>query len=595
MALKISLKSAQAGLYALSLGALTLPALTHAQPIPTAPDQTAYTTPFERDTLSTATYAEAVAYYEVLAKAYPNRIRVDSIGPSDTDLPLLLVTIADGVRSVEPFNDRRPTLLINNGIHAGEPCGVDASLLLARDLVMGRLSSLDLNGVRVAIVPAYNIGGMLNRGGMTRANQNGPRSYGFRGNAQNLDLNRDFVKRDSPNARTLTALMRQLSPDVFIDTHTTNGADYPYAITVIATQYDKLGPVLGPYLRNVMEPALYRAVEADGHLVVPYVNADGPPQENGIDIFIEGPRYSTGYAALLHTLSFVTEAHMLKPFATRVRATQSFLEASIEFWLTHRVEIGELRVRNAEAMFGQDSTALRWVVDTTRADTLDFRAYAAVREPSAVTGAERLRYDQTQPLRARVPFRSYARPAAQTTRPRYYYVPAVYADLVVSHSATDVRRLTRDSSIAGVAFRIDDYATLPRPYEGHYLHYGVTTTRVPRAINARAGDLLVEVTPANWQLLAATLEPEAVDSYFAWGFFDSWLQQKEHFSDYVFEETAAEMLQASPRLRAEFEAKRTAEEAFRQNPRAQLDWLYQRSDHFEGDGGYGVLPVVRVE
>ncbi len=563
-----------------------------AQPRTTLPDRPAYLTPFERDTLSTTTYPEAIAYYEVLAKAYPERCRLVDIGESDTHYPLLAFVISDGGVSASGTTAGQ-SLLINNGIHAGEPCGVDASMMLARELLVGTLAEVALGDNAIVIVPAFNIGGMLNRGAMTRANQNGPKSYGFRGNAQNLDLNRDFVKRDSRNTQTLTRYLRELDPDVFIDTHTTNGADYPYVMTVIATQYEKLGPVLGPFLRKRMEPALYKAVEARGHPIVPYVNADGPPQEGGIDIFVESPRYSTGFTSLGHTIGFVSEAHMLKPFAARVRSTQAFLESAIEFWLANLAEVKQLRAENAAELFAADSVVLRWSVDATRADTLDFRGYRALRERSVVTGGERLRYDQQQPISARVPFRSYATPAVSIERPRYYYVPKAYAGLVLRDLPDSNSVLRGDTTLSAVAYHVEDYQTTARPYEGHYLHHGVRVSRKPTVVNARPGDLLVEVTADNLQVLAATLEPEAPDSYFAWGLFDSWLQGKEHFSAYVFEETAAGMLRSQPRLRAEFEAMREGDAAFRQNAEAQLRWLYERSEHYES--GVGRLPVMRVE
>lgn len=567
-------------------------AAASARDVSSAPPDSLLITPFERDSLSSATLSAAMSFYRRLAGARADRLRISPGFATDAGVDVELVVITD-YGDGAPEAAQRPSFFVNNGIHAGEPCGVDAAMMLARDLVEGHLRDLDLSGAQIVIVPAYNVGGMLNRGGGTRANQVGPRTYGFRGNAQHLDLNRDFVKQDSRNARGLTALLQRLSPDVFVDTHTTNGADYAYPMTVIATQYDKLGPVLGEFLRKRMEPALYETMAARGYPAVPYVNASGPPQDSGIDIFVDSPRYSTGYAALLHSLAFVTEAHMLKPFATRVRATQAFLEAALTYWLDNRNEIGRLRTENAVAMADLDSVALAWKVDDARADTIDFRGYAAVREPSAVTGAERLRYDRNQPIDVRIPFRSYARPVAQVKAPRYYYVPRAYDGLIPTMMLSEAPRLTTDTTLSATAYRIDDYQTVAQPYEGHYLHYGVRATPVPTTVTARAGDRLIPVTPANLQLLAALFEPEAVDSYFAWNAFDSWLQRKEHFSAYVFEETAAEMLAEDEELRAAFEAKRDAGEGFRQNSGAQLQWLYERSEHAER--GYGRLPVMRVE
>src|SRR5205085_10849189 len=125
--------------------------------------------------------------------------------------------------------------------------------------------------VVLAFIPVYNIGGCLNRNSNTRVNQNGPEEYGFRGNSQNLDLNRDFTKCDSKEARSFAQLFHYLNPDIFIDNHVSDGADYQHTMTLITTQYDKLG-TLGTYLKNTFEPAIYSGMKQKGWDMVPYVN-----------------------------------------------------------------------------------------------------------------------------------------------------------------------------------------------------------------------------------------------------------------------------------------------------------------------------------
>ncbi|MFK8056534.1 MAG: M14 family zinc carboxypeptidase [Saprospiraceae bacterium] len=547
-------------------------------------------TPFEQDSLSSASYEQAIAHYEVLAKAYPKRCSLVKLGPTDSGEPLFVFIITDERK------DDVQTFFVNNGIHAGEPCGIDASMMFARDLVAGKLKDVPLVNAQVAIIPVYNIGGALNRGSYSRANQNGPKAYGFRGNSKNLDLNRDFIKHDSRNADWLTVALRAMSPDVFIDTHTTNGADYQYDITVIATQPEKLGPVLGPYMRDQLLPALYRGVEAAGHPVSPYVYSNGVPQEAGIMPFIESPRYSSGYAALHHSLAFITEAHMLKPFNKRVRATEAFLHTAFDFWLDNKEEIAAARKANMKAIAAADEVVLKWQVDSSRADTLNFRGYTPVREPSKVTGAERLRYDREQPQTVPTVYHAYAKPALSVPAPKAYYIPQAYAELIDGipnmFVNPDATRLKKDTVLTTHAYFIEDYQTSSRPYEGHYLHYGVEVRKTPLRVQARAGDLILILSPENLRLYTAKLEPQAPDSYFAWGFFDSWLQQKEHYSSYVFEETAARMLATDMNLKAEFEKKKRGEDSFRQNPKAQLEWLYQQSVHYEQPMRY---PILRLE
>ncbi|HUX84998.1 MAG TPA: M14 family zinc carboxypeptidase, partial [Chitinophagaceae bacterium] len=204
-------------------------------------------TPFERSAgTATATYQEGISWWKALAATYPGKIRMMTLGLTDSGEPLRLVVLSPGGNF--NFNSLHSTghciLLINNAIHPGEPDGVDASMILARDLAQGKLSLPPK--VVLAIIPFYNIGGVLNRGSFSRASQNGPVAYGFRGNAQNLDLNRDFIKCDSRNARSFARIFHLVNPDLFIDTHVSDGADYQHVMTLLTTQHDKLGPILGP-------------------------------------------------------------------------------------------------------------------------------------------------------------------------------------------------------------------------------------------------------------------------------------------------------------------------------------------------------------
>ncbi|RZK98864.1 MAG: hypothetical protein EOO62_25700, partial [Hymenobacter sp.] len=276
----------------------------------------ALTTPFERDPAhnTTATYAECIGFYKELAASYPATMQLREAGPTDSGQPLHEVVLsADG--TFEPGASRakgRPVLFIQNGIHPGEPEGIDASMMLARNILQDNKLRNLLQKVTVVIIPAYNIDGMLNRNSTTRANQNGPAAYGFRGNARHLDLNRDFVKQDSRNARSFAALFGKWRPEIFVDTHTSNGADYQYTITLIPTQPDKLGPELGKYLQNSLLPALYKGMDQKHWPMTPYVDFEGETPESGLRAFLESPRYSTGYAALFNTIGFMPETHMLK-------------------------------------------------------------------------------------------------------------------------------------------------------------------------------------------------------------------------------------------------------------------------------------------
>lgn len=213
----------------------------------------------------TATYQEGIKFYKKLAQQFP-QIDIREMGKTDSGEPLHLVVFnkEEKFRFSELQNSEKPILFINNGIHPGESDGIDASMMMLRNWAQNISQHQFLDNVIVAVIPFYNIGGALNRNSTTRTNQNGPEEYGFRGNAQNYDLNRDFIKMDSKNAFAFAEIFHQLDPDVFIDTHVTNGSDHQHVVTVLTTQHNKLGGNLGEYLEEEFEPMIFEEMEAKG-------------------------------------------------------------------------------------------------------------------------------------------------------------------------------------------------------------------------------------------------------------------------------------------------------------------------------------------
>ncbi len=287
-------------------------------------------TVFEKtDGKETATYFETIQYYKELS-ARSSMIKFETKGQTDAGYPLNLVLISND-KNFDPaawHKKQKVVLLINNGIHPGEPDGIDASMMLARDIILKKFVLPD--NVAIGIIPLYNIGGSLNRTGFSRANQDGPAQYGFRGNAQNLDLNRDFTKCDSKNARTFAEIFHYLNPDILVDNHVSDGADYQHVMTLISTQYNKLGNTLGAWLKDTFEPALFKGMKDKGQDMVHYVNVFETDPANGFTMFYDPPRYSSGYAALFNTISFMPETHMLKPYKQRVQATYDLLKTMIQ-------------------------------------------------------------------------------------------------------------------------------------------------------------------------------------------------------------------------------------------------------------------------
>ena len=553
-------------------------------------------TPYEADRSrnTSASYNQAIAFYQKLATEHTGTFRFTEHGGTDAGKPLHLGIVSkNGWFTPDEVRENGGIVLfVNNGIHPGEPVGIDATMMLVRDMLENNGRTVLPDNVVLVFIPVYNIGGALNRGPYSRANQVGPNEYGFRGNAQNLDLNRDFIKADSKNALTFNKVYSTWLPEIFIDNHTTNGADYQHAITLIATQHNKLGGPLSKFQQENLLPALYADMESNGWPMIPYVFHRGTP-DGGIRDFLETPRYSSGYAALHHSLSFITEAHMLKPYQDRVSSIYQFMKSTLGYASANAEAITEV-VRQQRFFMGHlTHLSINWRLDETRSEPLMFKGYQADTVKSEVTGLDRLVYDRSKPWEKEIPYQKFYRMSDSVEVPKAYIVPQGYHKVIERLQANGVqmRPLTQDSSIAVRHYKITDYQTIGSPFEGHYLHFGVQTEEISREWTFREVDMVILTDQPARRYIVETLEPRAPDSFFAWNFFDSILRQKEGFSDYIFEDLAAELLKNDAQLRADFQKRRSEDSTFAASSRAQLDFIYKRSPYYEP--AHNLYPVAR--
>jgi hypothetical protein len=551
--------------------------------------------PFDTNPNQTVTYEECIAIYTQIAEESP-LVKIIELGPTDVGEPLHLVIISkEGYTQPEQIkNAGKAILWINNGIHPGEPEGIDASIMLTRDLVSNTERQDILDKLVIAIVPIYNVGGALNRNSFFRANQNGPESYGFRGNAKNLDLNRDFIKCDSRNAQTMVQAISKWDPDVFVDTHTSNGADYPYTVTLIETQKDKIEAPLQDYLTEVMTSGLYKEMKRRNWEMIPYVNANGTP-DKGIDGFLESPRYSTGFTTQHHILGYTLETHMWKPFKDRVWATYHFLDAISKITARDADLIQQSRVRAKMSARNKGIFPLSWKLDKSSIKDLPFKGYEAGYKKSKVSGLDRLYYDRDQPFETAIPYRNDFKPDISVQKPVAYLIPQAYQDVIdrLRWNGVDIKQLTDTVTLELDHYRIQSYETTNYPYESHYLHYNTEVEKIKYRKIWRKGDYVVFANQINNRVVIENLEPHATDSYFAWNFFDGILMQKEYFSSYVFEETAAAILKEKPELREALEKRQQEDADFASNARAQLDFIYKHSKWYEPT--HKLYPVGRLE
>ena len=556
-------------------------------------------TPYEKGNLNqTTTWADCIAWYEELARAYPNVLRFDKVGVSDAGVPIHVgVVSSDGVFDRETIKrSGRPVFFNNNGIHPGEPEGVDACMALVRDFCLQPERLAALGQTVFLFVPLYNVDGSLNRADTSRVNQDGPEQFGFRGNSRHLDLNRDFVKCDTLTAQVFNQLFTAWDPDVMVDTHTSNGADYSYTMTLIHTQTDKLGGGLGDFLRDEMLPAMYADMDARGWPTCPYVNPVKDSPDHGIADFLETARFSTGYAALHHTIGFMPETHMLKPFKDRYDSMRALVETALDFTVKHAGRIQQQRRAAREEGRSRAEWPVRWAMDEANPSTFRFKGYEARYKKSVLGEYTRLWYDRSSPWERDIAWYNRFPADVSVTAPRAYVVPQQWREAIERLQWNGVRmeRVEADRVQDVGYYHIVSVASRPNAYEGHMFHDEVVLEKRQGQVQLRAGDYIVPLDQDQARYAVETLEPLAHDSFFRWGFFNSVLEKKEAYSDYVFEDHAEELLRAEPALAEKFAAWKAANPSLLANQEAVLDFIFANCERYR-EPEWRRYPVFMIE
>lgn len=538
----------------------------------------------------TPTYDQVIDFYSELA-GYSDKVEMLEMGETDSGIPLHLI-LYNSKGDFDLKNSSNLKLLINNGIHPGESDGIDATILLYRDLVQGKLT-LD-EKITIAAIPIYNIGGALNRNTSSRANQNGPEEYGFRGNSRNFDLNRDFVKADTKNARSFARLFHFVNPDLFIDNHVSNGADYQYSITHLFSQSDKFGGKSGEFIKNTWQTYVEKEMRELGSPISPYVNVFGRTPDSGFSQFMDYPRYSTGYASLFNTMGMMVETHMLKTYKERVESTYKLLVTNLRFGEQHFREIQNLKANAWREVLEKDTYPLKFAIDKNNYVKLNFEGYEGEFIPSEIGDYKRLYYDHKKPFTKEVLYFNAMRPTMEIDIPEFYIVPKSQWQVINRLEENNITwtSVSRDSIIQATVSYVESYQTRENPYEGHYLHYNTKSIEREEEVLLHEGDLMISTAQPGIRYLLETLEMQAVDSFFNWNYFDAILQQKEGFSPYVFEDYALKFLEQNPKIKEQLIQKQKSDADFSQDGYKQLNWIFKQTPMFES--AYNRYPIYKL-
>jgi hypothetical protein len=562
--------------------------------------ETDWTTDYERSGgLRTPRYEETVRYCRRLAEASP-RLHYTTFGTSPEGRELPLVIYDDAGLSTPADADRagRAVVLVEACIHAGECCGKDAGLMLLRDWTVGDRRDARPRDLTVLFIPILNVDGHERFSPYGRINQDGPEEMGWRVNARNLNLNRDFLKADTPEMQDWLRLFTAWRPDFFVDVHSTDGADYQYAISYSLELHGNLDPELTAWARDTYLPFVEAEMAEAGFPLIPYVmfRRWHDPQ-SGLRGWAASPRLSQGYAALQNVPGLLVETHMLKPYAVRVDATYALLDRSAELLDREAARLRDLAAgadrRAASAGFRTEPFPLRFAA-TGDSVMIDFLGVEYETVTSALSGGDWFRYHPDRPVTYRIPYFDDLAPSVTTRLPEAYLVPPAWDDVIDRLELHGVRvdRLSRPAELTVRTCRFRDVAWAEEPYEGRqtvsFTAEPLTETRL-----FAAGTAVVDMAQRAARVAAHVLEPEAPDSYVQWGFFAPVFSRVEYVESYVIEAMMEEMVAADPALLAELEARKSADPEFAANPWAIRYWFYEKTPYY--DQRVNIYPVAMLD
>lgn len=571
---------------------------------PTADMSDSWITPAETTQFrTTPSYADTHAYLERLAAAAPHTIHLTRFGVSPEGHDLMLVVAAkDGEFTPEAARaSGKEIVLVQAGIHAGEIEGKDAGLMLLRDLSVGGKHAGLLDHAILVYLPIFNVDGHENASAYNRINQNGPEKMGFRATAQNLNLNRDYTKADAPEMRAWLAMFDAWMPDLFMDIHTTDGADYQYDLTWYLEEWGPLHPAVKSWQNTAFKQSIFPAFDAMGHMQAPYLDlVDHRDITKGVGNFGSGPRFSTGYVALRNRAALLVETHMLKSYEVRVRATYDLIVATLRYINTHA---GTLRkvvtLADADTVARAQSTdaQLPLLFKTTETPVpLTLKGYAFSQQKSEISGDTWVTYDPHTRKTYEIPFYRDLLATESVRLPAAYVVPASWPQIIekLEQHGVGFERLAQARELRVERYRLANPVWAEKPFEGRHLLNDFSATTETVSIELPAGSAIVPMDQPAANVAANLLEPRAPDSLLRWGFLDASFEQKEMSDARVAEKLAREMLAKNPALKAQFDAKVAADPAFAKDPAARLAFFYERSPWFETQR-VGVYPVGRLD
>jgi murein tripeptide amidase MpaA len=565
-------------------------------------------TPSEKtDFRTTPSYDETMAWLRKLAAAAPE-LKMISLGksPEGRDIWMVVASRDKNFTPDELRKSGKAIVLAQAGIHPGEIDGKDAGLMLLRDMTVRGTKRDLLEHANFLFVPIFNVDGHERSSKFGRVNQRGPEEVGWRTNSKNLNLNRDYAKIDTPEMEAMIRALNQWQPDLYVDIHVTDGADYQYDITFGFNGAGGHSPAIASWLERTFTPAVTNDLAAMGHIPGSTDAAnwiDPFDLSKGINAWLANPRYSNGYGDARHLPAVLVENHSLKPYDQRVLGTYVFLESTIRFTAKNEKTLRQAVETDRRAKVA--TIPLSWDVDLAApvTDTIDYKAIESRTFPSAISGGLRIEFTG-KPVTTKIPYR---RPhvTASVARPKAYWIPPAWSEVVqrLQLHGIQFERISQPRDVKVTMYRLESMRIQgideskraveePQPFEGR-VQITAQPVAEPRTEHYVAGSVRVPADQPLGDLVAVLLEPASPDSFLQWGFFDEIFQHTEYIEGYILEPMAERMLGSDPKLAEEFRQKLASDDAFRASSKERLRWFYSKTPFL--DERWKLYPVGREE
>ncbi|MDD2962476.1 MAG: M14 family zinc carboxypeptidase [Bacteroidales bacterium] len=559
-----------------------------------------WTTPCEKTAFrETPRYDATIDFCKRMAAASP-LVHYTTFGksPQGRDLPLMVLDVNGNFDPASVRKSGNTVLLIQACIHPGEPEGKDAGLMLLRDIAFREKHRLELQNVTILFIPIFNVDGHERFGPYNRINQNGPSQMGWRTTMQNLNLNRDFMKADAPEMQAWLKLYSSWLPDFFIDTHTTDGADYEYVLTYALEDRGNIDPALGEWLARKFTPAMEKKMEEAGFPVFPYVSfRQWHNPRSGLVSRPAPPMLSQGYAAVHNRPGLLVETHMLKPYKPRVESTLEILRIGIQTLHTEGEELrrmfAQADLSAATAASRGQKIAVRFDVSLTDSLMVDFKGIEYHSEKSDLTGGEWFIYGHNPQLFT-LPMFNKPVVTQWVELPQAYIIPVEFSEVIdrLKLHGIEVQYLPSEATLDVATYRFTNVSFRRTSNEGRQMP-SYQTEPVKRTFVFAPGSAVVFTNQRSSRLIAHLLEPDAQDSFMSWGFFNAFFEQKEYSETYVMEKMARKMLRADTTLNQRFNKFMDENPTLRDNQWEQLNWFYRQTPYY--DQRHNIYPVGRFE